>query len=231
MWGDAPFIAQSSGELIKLFCSQNFFKDKKRRRCPFFHERQPVVWLCLIVWRVGELISLCTCSRLSKKTAKRCENFCSLILTSISCVERKPEKLLRYSLFAVASLWDFKITLLLPTPMAILQLYANIAQKSVFRRKAPYRRGIDSSLDFFNVVVRWRFLLRLVTNRLTLKHKQVWHVCGNWRVFSLYLILQLDHMCDGLVLGWRKGALFQGVGGFYNPPMALWCAIQPSHAL
>ena len=73
-------------------------------------------------------MSLCVCSRLSKKTAKRCANFCSLILKSISCVETKPEKLLHRSLFAVASLSDCKTTLLLPTPMAVSQLYASIAQ-------------------------------------------------------------------------------------------------------
>lgn len=61
------------------------------------------------------------------------------------------------------------------------------ANSSVFLRKVPYRSGTDSSLDFFNIAVRWRFLLRLVTGRPTLRHKQVWHVCGNWRVFSLYL--------------------------------------------
>ena len=93
-----------------------------------FRERWFVAWRYLVVWWVWELISLCVCSRLSKKTAKRCENFCSLILKSISCVETKPEKLLRRSLFAVASLSYCKTTLLLPTPMAVSQLYASIAE-------------------------------------------------------------------------------------------------------
>ena len=77
------------------------------------------------------------CSRLSKKTAKRWENFCSLILKSISCVETKPEKLLRRSLFAVASLSYCKTTLLLPTPMAVSQLYASIAQQSHQSTQSP----------------------------------------------------------------------------------------------
>ena len=42
--------------------------------------------------------------------------------------ETKPEKLLRRSLFSVASLSDYKTTLLLPTPMAVSQSYASIAQ-------------------------------------------------------------------------------------------------------
>ena len=46
-------------------------------------------------------------------------------------METKPEKLLRRSLFAVASLSDCKTTLLLPTPMAVSQLYASIAQQTV----------------------------------------------------------------------------------------------------
>ena len=68
------------------------------------------------------------CSRLSKQMAKGYTNLCSLILKSISCVETKSEKLLRRSLFAVASLSDYKNMLLLPTPMAVSQLYASIAQ-------------------------------------------------------------------------------------------------------
>ena len=88
-----------------------------------------MAWRYLVVWRVWELIPLCVCSRLSKKTAKRCANFCSLILKSISYVETKPEKLLHRSLFAVASLSDCKTTLLLPNPMAVSQLYASIAQQ------------------------------------------------------------------------------------------------------
>ena len=126
--GWCPIYSPEVWRIDQAVLLTEIFKNKKRRCCPFFRERRPVVWVCLIVWRVRELISLCACSRLSKKTAKHCENFCNLILKSISCMERKPEKLLRYSLFAVASLWVFKITLLLPTPMAVLQLYANIAQ-------------------------------------------------------------------------------------------------------
>ena len=34
--GDAPFIAQRSGGLTKLFCSQKFCKNKKRQCCPIF---------------------------------------------------------------------------------------------------------------------------------------------------------------------------------------------------
>ena len=73
-----------------------------------FRERWFMAWSYLVVWRVWELISLCVCSRLSKKTAKRCANFCSLILKSISLVETKPEKPLCRSLFAVAGLLDYK---------------------------------------------------------------------------------------------------------------------------
>ena len=45
-------------------------------------------------------------------------------------METKSEKLLRRSLFAVASLLDYKTTLLLSTPMAVSQLYASIAQQN-----------------------------------------------------------------------------------------------------
>ena len=47
-------------------------------------------------------------------------------------METKPEKLLYRSLFAVVSLWDYKTTILLPTLMAALQLYMNIAQQPPF---------------------------------------------------------------------------------------------------
>ena len=45
------------------------------------------------------------------------------------CVETKLERLLRRSLFAVASLLDFETTLLLLTLMAVSQLYASIAEQ------------------------------------------------------------------------------------------------------
>ena len=32
VWGDAPFIAQRSGRLTQLFCSQKFSKNEKRQR-------------------------------------------------------------------------------------------------------------------------------------------------------------------------------------------------------
>ena len=82
----------------------------------------------------GRLASLRTdftvCMRPSfEKMPKRYAIFCSLILKSISCVETKPEKLLHRSLFAVASLLDCKTMLLLPTPMAVSQLYARLGQQ------------------------------------------------------------------------------------------------------
>ena len=64
-----------------------------------------------------------------EKDGEALRKFLQLILKSISCVGTKPEKLLRRSLFAVASLLDYKTTLLLPTPMAVSQLYASIAQQ------------------------------------------------------------------------------------------------------
>ena len=57
-----------------------------------FYENLFVEWSCLDVWRVGELISLCACNRLSKKTVKHYANSCNLILNSISWRENEIRK-------------------------------------------------------------------------------------------------------------------------------------------
>ena len=74
------------------------------------------------------MISLCACSRLFPKMAKRCANICSLILESISCVMRRRKKPLS-RLPSVAENWEIaKTTLLLPTPMVVSLYYAHAAE-------------------------------------------------------------------------------------------------------
>ena len=85
-----------------------------------------------VVWSFGESKNrfyLRVCSRLLKKAVKRCTNFCNLILTSMSRVKTRSEKLLHRLSFAVASSKIYKTTLLLPTPMAVSHVYASIAQQ------------------------------------------------------------------------------------------------------
>ena len=86
---------------------------------------------------------LCVRSRLLTKTAKHCANAYNLILTSISYAETRPEKLFRRSSFALVRLCIYKTTLLLPTPMGVLHLYAIIPQHGVC-----INAGIFSNKDF-----------------------------------------------------------------------------------
>ena len=63
-------------------------------------------------------------------------------------MEIKPEKPLRRSLFAVASLLDYKTALLLPTPMAVSQLYASIAQHREYPFGVEVRVKWDDMMPF-----------------------------------------------------------------------------------
>ena len=125
---DAKFVKSSCRNFLNLKIWGNaariFRIWDQSHSAPFlgkksgFRGRWFVAWSYLVVWWVGEMISLCVCSRLSKKTTKPWANFWNLILTPISCMKTKPGKLLSYQSFALASWCIYKTTLLLPTQMA-----------------------------------------------------------------------------------------------------------------